>query len=47
MSADQGLHIQPIELQRRLEKGDDICLIDVREEWEYSLASIAGSNTFH
>ena len=43
MSADQVLHIQPIELQRRLEKGDDICLIDVREEWEHSLASIAGS----
>ncbi len=43
MSADQVLHIQPIELQRRIEKGDDICLIDVREEWEHSLASIMGS----
>ena len=43
MSADQVLHIQPIELQRRLEKGDDIYLIDVREEWEHSLASIARS----
>ena len=43
MPADQVLHIQPSELQRRLEKGDDICLIDVREEWEHSLASIAGS----
>ena len=37
------LNIQPIELHRRLEKGDDICVIDVREEWEHSLASIAGS----
>ena len=43
MSADQVLHIQPIELQRRLEKGDDIYLIDVREEWEHSLTSIPGS----
>ena len=37
------LKIQPIELHQRLEKGDDICLIDVREEWEYSLASISKS----
>ena len=43
MSADQVLHIQPIALQRRLENGDDICLIDVREEWERSLTCIVGS----
>jgi len=37
------LNIQPIELDQRLKKGHDICLIDVREEWEHSLASISGS----
>ena len=37
------LNIQPVELYERLKKGDDICLIDVREEWEHSLASISGS----
>ena len=37
------LNIQPIELDRRLKKGHDIYLIDVREEWEHSLASIVGS----
>ena len=37
------LSIQPIELYRRIEKGDDICLIDVREEWEHSLTAIPGS----
>ena len=37
------LNIQPVELHQRLKKGDDICLIDVREEWEHSLASISGS----
>lgn len=37
------LHIQPIELKQRLDRGDDICVIDVREEWERSLASIKGS----
>ena len=31
MSTDTVLNIQPIELHRRLEKGDDICVIDVRE----------------
>ena len=37
------LNIQPVELHQRLKKGDDICFIDVREEWEHSLASISGS----
>ena len=43
MSTYKILNIQPVKLQHRLEKGHDICLIDVREEWEHSLASIAGS----
>ena len=37
------LNIQPVELYERLKKGDDIFLIDVREEWEHSLAFISES----
>ena len=37
------LNIQPVELYQKLEKGHDIWLIDVCEEWEHSLASISGS----
>ena len=44
MTINKVLHIQPITLNERLEKGDDICLIDVRDDWEYSLTSIKGSN---
>ncbi len=44
MTAENISHIQPLILNERLEKGDDICLIDVREDWEYSLASIKGSS---
>ena len=43
MAAYKVLNIQPVQLHQRLKKGDDICLIDVREEWEHSLASISGS----
>ena len=44
MTAEKISHIQPVTLNERLENGDDICLIDVREDWEYSLASIKGSS---
>ena len=44
MTTSKISHIQPIVLNERLKKGEDICLIDVREEWEHSLASIKGSN---
>jgi rhodanese-related sulfurtransferase len=43
MTTNKVLHIQPIVLHQRLEKGDDICLIDVRDEWEHSLSSIKES----
>ena len=43
MPTSKVLHIQPIKLYQRLKQGDDICLIDVREEWEHSLTSISGS----
>ncbi|TKB76715.1 MAG: rhodanese [Nitrospira sp.] len=31
------------ELKDGLDRGDKICLVDVREDWEYSLARIEGS----
>ena len=37
------LHIQHVKLYQRLKKCENLCLIDVREEWERSLASIEGS----
>jgi rhodanese-related sulfurtransferase len=37
------LEIQPLVLKQKLDAGEDICLVDVREEWEHSLASIPGS----
>ena len=43
MTTNKILHIQPITLHQRLEKGDDIYLIDVRDEWEHSLSSIKES----
>jgi rhodanese-related sulfurtransferase len=38
--------LQPLELKKRLDQGEDIFLLDVREPWEYSLASIEGSENF-
>lgn len=35
--------ISPKELKTRLDKGDKLVLLDVREDWEYSLAKIDGS----
>ena len=35
--------ISPKELKVRLDKGDKLVLLDVREEWEYSLAKLDGS----
>jgi rhodanese-related sulfurtransferase len=37
------LAIQPLALKKRLDDREDICLVDVREEWEHSLASLPGS----
>ena len=31
------------ELKDSLDRGDKICLVDVREDWEYALARIEGS----
>lgn len=38
-----GFAISPKELKTRLDKGDKLILLDVREEWEYSLAKLDNS----
>jgi len=38
-----GFTISPKELKTRLDTGDKPVLLDVREEWEYSLAKLDGS----
>ena len=38
--------IQPLKLKERLDRGEDIFLVDVREDWEHSLAVIPGSEHF-
>ncbi len=38
-----GYTITPLELKQRLDKGEVIALVDVREPWENSLARIEGS----
>ncbi|HEY6262617.1 MAG TPA: rhodanese-like domain-containing protein [Nitrospiraceae bacterium] len=35
--------ISPKELKIRLDKGDKLVIVDVREDWEYSLAKLDGS----
>jgi rhodanese-related sulfurtransferase len=35
--------ITPKELKSKLEKGDKLILLDVREQWEYDLAKLSGS----
>lgn len=35
--------ISPKELKTSLDKGDKLVLVDVREEWEYSIARLDGS----
>lgn len=38
-----GFVISPKELRTRLDKGDKLVLLDVREQWEYSLAKLDDS----
>lgn len=35
--------INPTELKSRLDKGEKLVLLDVREQWEYDLAKLNGS----
>ena len=43
--------LQPLELKNKLDNGEDIFLLDVREPWEYSLAAMelieCGFTTVH
>lgn len=41
--AIMGYTITPPELKARLEKGDTLVLLDVREQWEFDLAKLNGS----
>ncbi|HXX75709.1 MAG TPA: rhodanese-like domain-containing protein [Nitrospiraceae bacterium] len=38
-----GFTISPKELKTRLDKGEKLVLLDVREQWEYDLAKLTGS----
>ena len=38
-----GYTISPTELKSRLDKGDQLVLLDVREQWEFDLAKLNGS----
>jgi rhodanese-related sulfurtransferase len=38
-----GFTISPVELKARIEKGDKLILLDVREQWEFDLAKLNGS----
>jgi adenylyltransferase/sulfurtransferase len=38
-----GCSISPKELRARLDKGDQLVLLDVRDQWEYDLAKLPGS----
>ena len=38
--------LQSVELKKKLDNGEDIFLLDVREPWEFSLAAIDGSENF-
>lgn len=38
-----GYTISPKELKARLDKGDTLVLLDVREQWEYDIAKLTNS----
>ncbi len=37
------LEITPAEARQRLERGENVMLVDVREPWEFELCRIAGA----
>jgi len=44
MEEEGEIHeIAPVDLKQRIERGDDLQLIDVREEWEWKLGRIPGA----
>jgi sulfur-carrier protein adenylyltransferase/sulfurtransferase len=38
--------LQATELKKKIDNGEDVFLLDVREPWEFSLAAIEGSENF-
>ena len=43
MDAFEDIEVAPGEVKSRMERGDPFLLVDVREQWEYDTARIAGS----
>lgn len=43
-SSGAPLEISPEEVKKKIESGEEIMLVDVRESWEYDIAKIEGSN---
>jgi adenylyltransferase/sulfurtransferase len=41
--ATMGYTITPAELKSRLDRGDQLVLLDVREQWEFDTAKLNGS----
>jgi rhodanese-related sulfurtransferase len=37
------LQIEPRDVKQRLERGENVLLLDVREQWEYDICNIAGA----
>ena len=46
MSMNSVNQLQAVELKKKLDSGEDIFLLDVRETWEFSLSAIDGSENF-
>lgn len=40
---DTPIDLQPQELKEKMDRGDDLLLLDVREPWEHALASLPDS----
>ncbi len=40
----QAIHIDAAELQQNLRHGDDIQLVDVREDWEFAINHLSGAH---
>lgn len=44
MTESNPFEITPQQVQERIKGGETFCLIDVREQWEFQTAAIAGAN---
>lgn len=40
---DRQMQITPVELKAKLDKGEDVKLVDIREDWEIEIAALPGS----